>query len=71
MNGQDQRVADVYADPADFEALLDDASANARSDRAREFCDDMTARFEKYGERMYVTDKQLSWLKELADGEKR
>ena len=49
-----------------FEQLLKDAEAGAETEREEDFVADMQQRFEEYGMRMYLSDAQEEWLKDLA-----
>jgi DNA polymerase III delta subunit len=37
-------------------------------DMSRKFVDETQARFEKYGARTMMSDKQLAWLRKIAEG---
>lgn len=61
------KLEDFITDDDEFEELLDLAMANARSDRAEEFCSDLEEKFEKYGLKMFMSQSQWNWLERLAD----
>lgn len=58
-----QTVSDLYDGDTDaFESDLEDARMQARSDWDEGFVFDMKARYEKYGERMYISASQHEQL---------
>ena len=59
------RIEDLYSGKQ-FEQLLKDAEAGAETEREEDFVDDMKQRFEEYGMRMFLSDAQEEWLKDLA-----
>ena len=50
-----------------LEAAAEFRDAGLLSDREVEFSDDMRARFERYGKRIYVSEKQWAWLDRLEE----
>jgi len=60
------RVADVYDEVSEFEALLADAEANAVTDWEMEFVSDINDKFEKYGDKMYISTEQIETLERIS-----
>lgn len=60
------QISDIYDDTADFETLLNDASASAVSDFEIGFVNDMNERFQKYGDEMYLSTSQREALERIA-----
>ncbi len=63
-----EKVQDLY-DEDEFQSLLDDAEANASNDFECKFVSDMQDRWEQYGKRMYLSDKQKEILERIANDE--
>lgn len=63
-----EKVQDLY-DEEEFQSLLDDAEANASNDFEINFVSDMQDRWEQYGKRMYLSDKQREILERIANDE--
>ena len=63
-----EKVQDLY-DEEEFQSLLDDAEANASNDFEINFVFDMQDRWEQYGKRMYLSDKQREILERIANDE--
>ncbi len=62
------RIYDLFDyDYDEFKRLLDDADIGAGYDWEMDFVEDMRERFAKYGERTFITDKQLAALEKIAD----
>jgi hypothetical protein len=61
-----ERIEELYS-RKQFEQLLKDAEAGAETEREELFVADMQQRFEEYGMRMYLSDAQEEWLKDLAE----
>lgn len=51
----------------ELQHMLDEISAyrSKLKPKERDFTDDMTKRFEEYGSDMFVSDKQLKWLRDI------
>lgn len=49
-----------------FETLLDDAEQAAINPAEMSFVSDMTSRFQTYGLRALVSEKQFQWLERIA-----
>lgn len=62
------KVQDHYSHD-EFEELIDDAEMNAANDWEEQFVSDIKAKFEDYGIRMFVSDKQREILERIANGE--
>ncbi len=60
-------VDDFCTADDEIEELLERAKDSARSDREREFLDGLADRFEEYGVRMFLSQKQWDWLESIAD----
>ena len=63
-----EKVQDLY-DEEEFQSLLDYAEANASNDFEINFVSDMQDRWEQYGKRMYLSDKQHEILERIASDE--
>jgi hypothetical protein len=57
-----QTVSDLYDD---FEDVLDIAESNARGAWEEQFVDDLRAKFDEYGERMFLSDRQNEVLQRI------
>ena len=53
----------------DFDDLLEQAKSEASGQWEENFCDEMRAKYQEYGERMYISDKQLEILHRIAKDE--
>lgn len=60
------KVQDHFEDD-EFESLLSAASMNAANDWESDFVSDMEERFDQYGRRMFLTDRQLEILERIAN----
>lgn len=58
---------DWYADEYEFRQLCGDAQSQARSESEQEFAAQMMLKANQYGLDTYITQKQLSWLCNIAD----
>lgn len=58
-------VADL-SDPTEFEDLLTEAASASLSVWEMDFVDDLRERFDQYGERMFLSERQLEWLEQIA-----
>ena len=63
-----EKVQDLY-DEEEFQSLLDYAEANASNGFEINFVSDMQDRWEQYGKRMYLSDKQHEILERIASDE--
>lgn len=61
-----QTITDLFDDASEFDELLADAENNATSDWDMNFVDDLRNRYDKYGERMYLSERQLEILERIA-----
>jgi uncharacterized Zn finger protein (UPF0148 family) len=52
---------------SDLRALLTRIDAGRLDDREREFVEQTRERFERYGDKTMMTQKQLAWLRRIAD----
>jgi hypothetical protein len=62
------KVQDLYSE-SDFEELLDDAESNAANDWETQFVDDLKAKYEQFGRRMYLSPAQQEALERIANDE--
>lgn len=65
MNG---KVQDNYTHD-EFQELIDDAEMNAANDWEEQFVADISNKFEEYGIRMFISEKQREILERIANGE--
>ncbi len=66
---QAQQVKSALPDDATgLEELLESIKVDELSPNERNFVNDMRERFAKYGKTTRVTEKQLSWLRSIAEG---
>jgi hypothetical protein len=61
-----QTVGDRF-EGDEFERLLDDAQRGAVTERDMDFVADMIEKFEQYGEKMFLSERQAAYLESLAD----
>lgn len=61
-----QTITYLFDDASEFDELLADAGNNATSDWDMNFVDDLRNRYDKYGERMYLSERQLEILERIA-----
>ena len=61
-----QTITYLFDDASEFDELLADAENNATSDWDMNFVDDLRNRYDKYGERMYLSERQLEILERIA-----
>lgn len=59
-------ILDHFDDAEEFETVLEDAEANASTDREIEFVDSIRNKYDEYGERMFLSAAQYSWLERLS-----
>lgn len=62
------KVQDHYTH-GEFEEILDDAEMNAANDWEEEFVSDMKQKFEQYGIRMFISERQIEIIERIANGE--
>lgn len=60
------QVANFFSDGQEFEDLLDEAAEGVDSDDDQEFCDAISERWENYGMRAFLSQRQLDRLNKLA-----
>ena len=63
-----EKVQDNY-DHDEFQELIDDAESNAANDWEEEFVSGLASKFEEYGIRMFISEKQREILERIANGE--
>ncbi|NYT68759.1 hypothetical protein [Pusillimonas noertemannii] len=61
------KVIDHFPDIDDFEELLEDARMAAGSDWEETFVADMKAKYERYGEDMFISNAQLDKLNKIVN----
>lgn len=59
-------IIDHFDDIDEFESALEQAETNASKARDIEFVDIIRNKYDEYGERMFLSDAQYSWLMRLA-----
>lgn len=64
-----QKAKDVFDCESDLEDLIDEADGNAVGYWEEEFVSDMRDKFDEYGLRMFMSDKQKDILDRIASGE--
>ena len=64
MSGE--RAEDLYDSMSEFEELLEDAGMQASDDNSEKFVKEVKANYDKWGLRMFLSDKQNNWLKRIA-----
>lgn len=62
------KVQDWYSDE-EFEDVLSDAESNASNDFEINFCSDMRDKFDEYGKRMFISERQREILERIANDE--
>lgn len=62
-------ISELFKNHTEFETILEEADTNAVNDWEMKFVDDIRARYDTYGIRMYVSQKQLDALNRIATGE--
>ena len=62
------RVKNFFESPDDFQKLLAAAAETAATDWAKSFIQERQESFSKYGLSAKLTEKQLSKIKDIADG---
>jgi hypothetical protein len=55
----------------EWEALLDDAEHEASDDWAQNFVADLRDKYDKYGAGMFVSNRQIEILEQIASGERK
>ena len=61
------KVSELYPKPGEFERLLRDAQIGARTDWDEEFVSDMKARFERFGDDLFLSARQDEQLERIAN----
>lgn len=61
------KAIDHFPDIDDFEELLEDARMAASSDWEETFVADMKAKYEQYGEDMFISNAQLDKLNKIVN----
>ena len=60
-------AADWFSDEREFRQLCGDAQSQAKSESAQDFAAEMVIKANKYGLKVFLTQKQLDYLCTLAD----
>lgn len=58
-------VGDFFKEKSEFQTLLNDAEECARSEWQMTFVADIQNRFSTFGEKMFISEKQLSILRKM------
>lgn len=61
------KVSDLYQKPGEFERLLQDAESGARTDWDEAFVSDLKARFERFGDNLFLSARQDEQLERIAN----
>lgn len=61
-----QRLKSFGYEEDEFQELLDQAELNASRGKDIDFVDGVVHRFAEYGMEVFLSDSQLSWLKDIA-----
>ncbi len=61
------QVQDLYPTLTEFETLLEDARMNAATDWDEQFVADLADKYERFGERTYLSDAQQIQLTRIAN----
>lgn len=59
-------ILDHFDGVGEFKSALEQAETNASKEREMEFVDSIRNKYDEYGERMFLSDGQYSWLMRLA-----
>lgn len=62
----EERVTNHFDDADQFETILEEAETKAHRDADVKFVDELTIKFAKYGENMFLSEAQADWLKRIA-----
>lgn len=62
------KLRDHYPDWKEFEEILNDAESNASTEWQIEFVSDIKEKFTRYRERMFLSQKQIEALSNIAYG---
>ena len=60
------QIKDQYDNVSDFEDLLSLAESQAKTDWEMEFVSDLNDKYEKYGDGMFLSQKQRETLEKIA-----
>ncbi|MEO1324175.1 MAG: hypothetical protein AAFV59_14330 [Pseudomonadota bacterium] len=63
------RVLDWFDNPENFEHLLTEAEMEAVSSKEMDFVDSLNEKYDEYGAKMFLSDRQLEWLQAIARGD--
>lgn len=62
----DSKVSDFFVDAKEYEGVLARASELAEGDRQVDFVSSLIAKFDKYGMKSFLSNKQVDWLRDIA-----
>lgn len=63
------QVRDYFDEAGYFEALLLEAEDMAETSKEQDFVAEMQDKFSEYGMKMFLSERQLSWLRAIVKGE--
>lgn len=63
------QVRDYFDERIDFQMLLSEAEDMAETSREMDFVAGLQDKFHDYGMKMFLSDRQLSWLRSIVGGE--
>jgi hypothetical protein len=61
-----QTIESHFDNGEEFQDVLDEAEAEARSGREREFVEQMAAAWKEYGLRAFMSEAQADWLRRIS-----
>jgi hypothetical protein len=61
------RASDHFDSEVEFQAMLDDAEENAKTDGEVKFVDSLNMKVQEYGIEAFLSDSQYEWLKQIAE----
>lgn len=63
-----KKLTDYFESGDEFERMLERAQNNPQSQRAAEFLSGLRDKYDDWGDVMYLSEAQYSWLQKIADG---
>ncbi|MCA9813346.1 MAG: hypothetical protein KC483_10880 [Nitrosarchaeum sp.] len=63
---KNKTVTEYFDDIGEFKTLLERAIVNANRHHEIEFVEGIQARYKKFGEKMFISEKQVLWLGKAA-----
>lgn len=61
-----KQLMDHYDSTSEFECILEDARMQAQNDKEEEFVEQTSKKYKEWGGRMFWSDKQDAWLRNIA-----